>query len=231
MVSLLFVHTFVTWFASNTNFMGFFQANIWQKLRRFHKNVKYPECVEHLMVRAGYDSILSLSQINENKVAEIENFLNTNRQIISELKCCHTAWYQNMENFIFLPGHKSIILSLPDQIKAMTEKTMEKTNPISKSKRNKVQSDEELINHLVSNLQEFTKNQAEKAGFEMTTEVISPINIHHFERTSNTDSFVAKCRFSCPFCSKSYAVAYKKFWMSSNVTTHLKMHICAIQKK
>lgn len=64
-----------------------------------------------------------------------------------------------------------------------------------------------------------------KSGLKGNEDIISEANIMDFEREQNPSKVVCKCRFSCPFCPKTVSVKYKDFWMSSNATNHLKMHI------
>lgn len=66
---------------------------------------------------------------------------------------------------------------------------------------------------------------SEKAGQQFPDGVISENNIHDFERGMDEDNYLCKCRFSCPFCERTIPIVHKTFWMSSNVTQHLKMHI------
>lgn len=181
---------------------------------------KYPGCVVKLLTAAGFDTILSLSGIDEEKIKEIEVFLTSNKQFVNELKCCQSEWYKELEHFQFLPGHKAIILALPEKIKEMT--TEKSKSKLCLNQNNSAQ-DEELKTHLIKNLIAFSG----KAGFQLPQQAISEANIHEFERGSDDNVFVAKCRFSCPFCSKNYSVIYKKNWQSSNVTAHLRKHIDA----
>lgn len=181
---------------------------------------KYPGCVVKLLTAAGFDTILSLSGIDEEKIKEIEVFLTSNKQFVNELKCCQSEWYKELEHFQFLPGHKAIILALPEKIKEMT--TEKSKSKLCLNQNNSAQ-DEELKQHLIKNLIAFSG----KAGFQLPQQAISEANIHEFERGSDDNVFVAKCRFSCPFCSKNYSVIYKKNWQSSNVTAHLRKHIDA----
>lgn len=170
----------------------------------------------NLLIEAGVDKVLSLRSINEETILQIEQFLTANKQIVNKLNCCYSEWYKQQECFQFLPGHRTIILAIPNQIKEMLAgKSLGKSH----LKQNEV-SDEELKNHLIKNLLKFTG----KIGFPISSEIVSQSNLHDFERGS-IEKYVAKVRFSCPFCNKSFSVVYKQFWMSSNVTKHLKTHI------
>lgn len=86
-------------------------------------------------------------------------------------------------------------------------------------------SNEVLKGKLIKNLMVYSKGQGSKSGYQMPDDVISEANIHDFESESNGSDVLYKCRLSCPFCTKTFSVIYKHFWMTSNVTKHLKMHI------
>lgn len=81
-------------------------------------------------------------------------------------------------------------------------------------------SDEDLLKTLIANLIKFS----EKAGFELVG-IITKANISQFERGLAESNFLAKCRFTCPFCPKVLPVTYKAYWMSSNIMKHLKDHL------
>lgn len=184
-------------------------------------NEKLPKCVKSLLIDAGYDTILSLNEMDDAKIKKVEDFLNANKQFVNKLKCCYSEHYKQLEKFEFLPGHKSIILALPNQIKENQDKQIKK----SRKQRHDLLSNEELQQQLIKSLTNFLKIQAEKANLEIPEDVISEANIHNFETETNGNDFLCTCRFSCPFCSKTYSVNYKTFWMSSNVTKHLKTHV------
>lgn len=44
---------------------------------------------------------------------EMENYVNGNRNITSNLECCFAQMYKTIEKFRFLPAHRLIILRLP----------------------------------------------------------------------------------------------------------------------
>lgn len=83
-----------------------------------------PKCLKILLSAAGYDTSLSLSQIDEEKIVDIENFLNTNKRYVGKLKCCYSKHYKDLEIFKFLPGHKAILKTIPSQIEELSKRTV-----------------------------------------------------------------------------------------------------------
>lgn len=171
-----------------------------------------PDCVKTLLICAGFDTISSLSNLNEKSIVEIEQYLSTKKGVIAKLNCCYSDEYKNLEKFEFLPGHKAIILAIPDMLF------------VRKLHRN--YSDQDLKNMLINKLTTASVNAARKKGFQFAEGTISEANLIRFHRPKDGKNIVSKCSFSCPFCSKVYALTYKTYWKTNNAWTHLKnVHI------
>lgn len=198
----------------------------WKRLEQFNGE-KYPKCVKSLLISAGYDTFTSLSELNVAKIRIIENFQNESKEYVAHLDCCFHAHYKQLDKFEFLPGHQSIILGIPEQIIKMksvhVEKPKKKSNELSAASLilKKSQSDKQLKSSLIDNLMKYSG----KVGYKFPDGLLSEDNLKKFERGSVEDNFVCKCHFSCPFCSRILPAIYKHFWMSSNITQHLKIHI------
>lgn len=209
-------------------------------MEKFNKE-KYPECVKCLLTAAGFDSQLSLKDITEAKLASAEQFLTKNRHLINDLECCYSEQYKEMADFQFLPGHKSLIMSIPSRLLEWT-KTVQKWSKnqnlkqddpgriefhqmygqyVSASKRKTCRSAEEIKLQLIHNLRMFLG----KVGPQFPVNTITDANLHDFSLDpTEFDDIVYRCQFVCPFCNKPTPVTFKKHWMSSNATSHLKWH-------
>lgn len=175
-----------------------------------------------LLERAAYDRLNSLKAINASKITEIEEYLTETRSSwIDSLNCCQSEDYKNQTKFRFLPGHKTILLAISEQIAQMNQEANNSLNQTNVMPYTKEQTDDNLMQKLITNLNSFmTKN-----SFPLKEGIISIANIRNFERGSQQDDFLCKCQFGCPFCSKVSPVKFKLFWMTSNMTKHLKQHI------
>lgn len=164
--------------------------------------------MKNLLIAAGYDINSSLENLNASKIQEMEEFLDGN-ELIGKLECCYSTEYKAMIKFRFLPGHKAIILAIPNMLR---------------SKKSSVLTDQELKSDLIKKLMSSMGMYARKVGISMPNDMLSESNICDFHRPNEKD-FVCQCRFSCPFCHKSFQLEYKTFWRSSNAWKHLKCHL------
>lgn len=90
----------------------YFSMKVWHEIEcTTHDTL--PPCVKKILTECGLTSLLSINQINESRITEIENFVNENQGIIEKLDCCHAGTYKSLKKFRFLPAHRLIILHLP----------------------------------------------------------------------------------------------------------------------
>lgn len=185
---------------------------MWEELEELN-NESFPNCIKSLLTHAGYSSMMSLETFDEMKIKRAEDFLNKNKQFMGELDCCHSQYYKELEVFEFIPGHKSIILELPKQIKELRKFKQTKTTALG----------EQLKKNLIEKMMEYLQENSPK-GNEYVEGTISEANIQDFHPHTKGNA-KWKCFFSCPFCPKKYSVLYTKTWEASNATRHLNKHI------
>lgn len=89
----------------------FFFIKVWAEIEcTIH--VMLPHCVKTLLTECGFSSLLSISQINDSKIVEIEDFVDKNRDIVEKLECCYAETYKSLRKFRFLPAHRLLILHI-----------------------------------------------------------------------------------------------------------------------
>lgn len=60
---------------------------------------------------------MSLLGLNEESLVSVESFAQKSLQhLIKQLNCCHSEIYRNQTEFQFIPGHKSLILKIPEKL-------------------------------------------------------------------------------------------------------------------
>lgn len=178
---------------------------------------KYPKCIKTLLSDCAYSTQLSLLELDESKLEKLENHINANRQLLTQLKCCYSDEYKNQTQFHFLPGHRATILGIRSQINKMKENQIEKKRTrVSKPKQ--VRSPEELKEKLIKSLDAASV----KMGFP--AKLISERNIVDFNGKLVNGEQIYKCGFSCVFCSRIVPITYKTYWQTTNATNHFRTH-------
>lgn len=174
---------------------------------------KLPECLKKILFLSGFNTFTSLEGMGANEIIEIEAFVNGNQDILNEIKCCGQEYAHNSNHFQFLPGHKVIIMNIPEQVKRIkSSKSNSKPTP-------QQIPDQDLKNQVINNLIKYMA----KHGFELPEGILSERNILDFERTVN--GFDAKCRFSCPFCAKTHDRGGSLCYMLKKKKIRLKRHL------
>lgn len=86
-----------------------------------------PPCLKVLLNATGYDSFASIIELSSEKICELEQYITSNG-IVGDLECCHSQTYKNQKKFAFLPGHRTILKTLPETIKKINSDRQENLN-------------------------------------------------------------------------------------------------------
>lgn len=167
---------------------------------------------------SAYSTELSLLELDETKIEGIEKHINANRHVLNELDCCYSEVYKNQPQFQFLPGHRSTVLGIKNQITKMKEGRTQKRGAPGGAKSKRIKSAEELKEMLIDSLDAFSQ----KLGFPK--DLITNNNIVDFHEQLVNGQTIYKCGFSCVFCSKVTPIQYKGYWQTSNATGHYRIH-------
>lgn len=84
---------------------------------------KIPVDIVRILEACSFDTEDSLLSINEEILAEIEQYANEDRTVLNNTS------YEQVNNFKFKPGHKVFIMNLPRRIRQLNEK---KSNELAK---------------------------------------------------------------------------------------------------
>lgn len=176
------------------------KPHFWNKFENFLGD-RYPKFLLKILLNCGFDSKVSLQNINSEVVKQIEDYVNKNRYLLKN------TVYEENEPFEFLIGHKVLITSIPENIKnfdAQKEK---------KKKENKTKNidQDKLEKDLLTKLNNYAKST--KSNFTVSKESVVELK--------KTDSGI-KCRVICPLCSKAVACEHNNHWRVSNFTNHIR---------
>lgn len=114
-----------------------------------------PLCVKKILCFCAYDSFNTLRELNAQKICEIEKcVVDCGEKLVSELDCCHSNTYKNLKSFKLLPGHRALLLDLPNHIP---------THSNASSSRNIDRENSENHNSLSTMLVELIKSAEKNA--------------------------------------------------------------------
>lgn len=174
-----------------------------------------------IVVECGYNTKSAILLISLESIKEIEAYINENKDILKDT--IYEPFILNGKIFKLKPGHKSVILNLPELLrsKEQTSKPKKKSS-IQREKNNNVDdeirdSSDEIEEKLKCALIKKLENFSSKFDFCLTFDIAC---ISYFETTSDKIS----CKFECPICNTKIKCEYRSYWLVSNLENHLKKH-------
>lgn len=163
----------------------------------------------------AYDNKSSCLLLDTNTIADLENYISDVREeVIAGLDCCYAQTYKNQSRFRFLPGHKTCILSMPNQIKSMDATKKKKSKPMLEFK--KLLTPAELKKILLTSL----NRSVVKLGVEK--DAYDEIHLGDVQSIVIDNDFTSKCTVQCFMCNIAINALYKGSWSTSNILRHLK---------
>lgn len=76
-----------------------------------------PLCIKKFLSFCAFNSFNTLKELNAQKISEIEQCVSEYGQaLLGELDCCHSKTYKNQTTFRLLPGHRALLLDLPNHM-------------------------------------------------------------------------------------------------------------------
>lgn len=187
-------------------------------LEKFNGN-KIPECVKTILRSCAYDSACSLTGLDVNRISDIEKFVNnSDGTIVNQLTCCNAGKYKSQQEFRFLPGHTSILLAIPDEIRQMNASKKKPNKKLSEFK--KLMTPFELKQILLSKLNQHIGKSYFTQQFGLFTEE----NLSDVSTLIVDNTMTAKCNVKCMKCDVVVPILFNGSWCTSNVFRHLKSH-------
>lgn len=196
-------------------------SSIFKHLAEF-QGQKYPQFLVDILISTGFDSELSLTQINEDIIKDIENYIDKNKYLIKD-----TPYENNAGEFKFSIGHKLILRKIPEIIKQLDDTKREVREKVSTAGKGNTR---DKI-HINSNIQSNINRDINELRVDICTRVkkyANDFNLDFDFCDGNIQNLIKiagigyKCNLKCPFCSKSPSCVYKKNWNISNFTSHVK---------
>lgn len=192
------------------------KTRLWNRIERNLKS-KFPKELKAILNITGFDSELSLKQIDEKAIKSIEQFVNeniasNNLEVLSALK---GSTYENKSlPFHFLLGHKLLILSIPTKVDLIEgNKTKRRNRLDDDSEESEIRSPEEHKKLLLLKLKKYAENHA--LNFEFNESNITKIQ----QLNKKT-----KCVLKCCFCERKIPCTFVNYWEISNLIKHIRDH-------
>lgn len=206
---------------------------LWNSLKN-NIRYKYPEEIKIILNICGFDSELSLKEINEATIKSIEeqvnqSFAQNNADIVSALS--NSSYKDKPLPFEFLLGHRLLILSIAKTIDSIKEDKTRKS--LGKSLDNLQNEPEESeADHSPIVIDELKQSLARKfQAYAKKHKLNFEINENHINKFSRKKG-VTFCVVKCCFCETKRSCKFTTNWEISNITSHIRsIHSSAISEK
>lgn len=99
----------------------------------------------NILFDTGFESLHSIEAITKESIDEIEKYVNENRSVILN------TIYENKLDFKFLPGHRALLMNLPNKVQQFNNK-----------KNNSSKYDSSMFSFILKSLIETAESNANK---------------------------------------------------------------------
>lgn len=168
--------------------------------------------MKKLLDICGYNSALSFKSIEESSLTHLETYIEGNhRKVVDEF-----AEYHHIKPFQFLPGHRSLILGIKDEISNIQSGKKKKVSKPSSKKLPRDNDELTLAQGLANQLSTYANGIGLKLDWASS--------IKKIELTETENATLAKCVISCPRCNNirydTIEIGKWPMFMASSLTHH-----------
>lgn len=187
----------------------------WSKFQNFIGGT-VPELLIKILISAGYDNAIPLSNLDEDDIVILEAHTTTKlKELIKK-----NSLYSEVEPFQFLPGHKKTILNLRVKAEQFLENKKKTINSEEVELLTAGETDQ-LKENLLKRLNAFKlKKQFEEDAIVSS---IDPYISHNSRHSRKKASY--KCSIKCVHCDTVIPTTYNGHWEVCNIDRHIKSHI------
>lgn len=194
-----------------------------------------PDVIINICRRAGYDNALAILDFDVSDIKTIEEHTEQySRDILNE-----SDIYSDVRPFVFKPGHKKLLLTLPNKIHGFknckSRKNLFNSTKLEASKPfvEKVVEEVELLTE--SEISDLREKLIDKINYSVrvcglqavfsTAEVVTDIEPYISHSLKNQKKPSYKCHVKCALCEKLIPCTHNSHWQISNLDRHLKNHL------
>lgn len=212
------------------------KPGIFKTIEKYNSE-KFPENIDLMLITSGFDCKAILNKIDANSLNTIEQFINTNRRKFEEI--LKNTKYETEIPFAFLPGHRALILGLPEILKSIdAEKQKSKSKKTvvqTQSETNQDNNYDEVVTSVNSNAEgNYNSDEESSRVKELLIQRIDkyclqrkiPFHLtEEYMKKFRYENTKFKCELQCPFCArKAIPCHFESTWICGNFTSHLKLH-------
>lgn len=174
---------------------------------------KVPTCMKTILNACGYNNIWAFKSAEEGTIVDLERFMEKrHRKLIDSLD-----EYKDIQPFEFLPGHRSLILGIKNQIVSVEDAKRKRSMAKRKTKPSETLDEVGLKRELVDQMSDFSSKISLQIDWENA--------IDNFQSTTNGDVTSVQCSLLCPICGASRLIRFDESWKPSNMYKHLRSHV------
>lgn len=185
-----------------------------------------------MLTSAGYDSAISIADLNESDILLIQNHVSSKA---TDLLSTHEA-YAQQEKFEFLPGHRKLILGLRNKVKDFINSKNKNFNkpkgqeparePVNEEASEEVEllTDQEIQKLKKQLVEKLNKHIKVKSNNFTENNIIGTIDayISRSARVVSSRTASYKSNVKCSDCDKTVPCTFNKRWELSNLQAHFK---------
>lgn len=182
--------------------------------------------------RSGYDNALAFLDFNESDLKILENFAEENLQELVK----ETDAYSEVKPFAFLPGHRKLLIGLPNKIadfkNRKSKKNLFKTSKIEARAPYTEEVVEILTETEISKLKESLLQKINvcllSIGLDSVfteTNLVSEFEIYISNTLKKLTKPSYKVLVKCILCDKRIPCTHNSHWQICNLDKHIKTHM------
>lgn len=205
------------------------KPDFWTGFQAYLKN-SIPENIVKVLNNAGYDNAISVSEIEDKDILIIEEHVRAHKNqqlLVEELQA-----YANVTTFSFLPGHRKLLLALPQKVHSFKNKKCKKNlfNSSKKDAQCETVEEVELPNEQdVKQLKENLLKRLNKSGYAVRinavfveSNIVSEIEIYICHSVVAKSKTAYKCLIKCTDCETKIPCTHNGYWQIGNLEKHFR---------
>lgn len=185
-----------------------------------------PELLVKILVTAGYDNAISISEFNENDLEIVQNYTCGNlKELVKQYEV-----YNSEGQFEFLPGHRKLLLALPNKVQSYLKEKLKSKNENENeehllSAEEQLKDDDKIVSKrkLIIKLNHFLQKIEHQV--ENTENLIGEIETYNGQSRTSNKKPPLKCLVNCMFCEKPVSCTQNGHWQIGNLEKHIQIHI------